>query len=73
VNAEIETVVQAARRRTRANACPAPSLRIPVTAHNRTLLRRLRTAELSAWEAGRPCRGESPAANNPVLPENHHL
>lgn len=30
-----------------------PSLRVPVTAQNRELLRRLRAAELSAWEAGR--------------------
>ena len=28
---------------------PAPSLRIPVTRSNRTLLRRMRAAELSAW------------------------
>ena len=28
----------------------APSLRVPVTADNRALLRWLRTAELSAWE-----------------------
>ena len=28
---------------------PMPSLRIPVTAANRALLRRLRAAELSAW------------------------
>jgi len=29
----------------------APSLRVPVTANNRAYLRRLRAAELSAWEA----------------------
>ena len=32
---------------------PAPSLRVPVTADNRELLRSLRAAEFSAWEAGR--------------------
>ncbi len=32
--------------------CPAPSLRVPVTADNRALLRWLRAAELSAWETG---------------------
>ena len=36
----------------RAQVLPAPSLRVPVTAHNRELLRWLRAAELSAWEAG---------------------
>lgn len=33
----------------------APSLRVPVTPANRSLLRRLRAAELSDWEAGRVC------------------
>jgi hypothetical protein len=33
----------------------APSLRVPVTQANRTLLRWLRAAELSDWEAGRTC------------------
>ena len=32
----------------------APSLRLPVTPDNRELLRRLRAAEQSAWEAGLP-------------------
>jgi hypothetical protein len=32
---------------------PAPSLRVPVTAHNREYLRWLRAAELSAWEQGK--------------------
>ena len=31
-----------------------PSLRVPVTPANRTLLRRMRAAELSDWEAGCP-------------------
>jgi len=39
----------------RQTARPAPSLRIPVTAANRALLRRLRAAESSAWEAGQGC------------------
>lgn len=44
---EIETA-----RSSRAQLLPAPSLRVPVTAGNRELLRWLRAAELSAWEAG---------------------
>jgi hypothetical protein len=51
--------------------CPgtAPSLRVPVTAANRALLRWLRREELSAWEAGRVCgRGPAPAAG-PARPE----
>ncbi|HWD18538.1 MAG TPA: hypothetical protein VHB20_04615 [Verrucomicrobiae bacterium] len=31
----------------------APSLRVPVTAANRALLRWLRAAELAAWETGK--------------------
>jgi hypothetical protein len=46
---EFETTVQ---RSSRVTILPAPSLRVPVTARNRELLRRLRAAELSAWEAG---------------------
>ena len=38
----------------RMNASPAPSLRVPVTAGNRDLLRWLRAAELRAWETGQP-------------------
>jgi hypothetical protein len=49
---------------------PAPSLRVPVTAANRTLLRWLRAAELSDWEAGHTCfRKCSPA--NPAPLQNH--
>lgn len=33
----------------------APSLRVPVTMANRPLLRWLRAAESSDWEAGRAC------------------
>jgi hypothetical protein len=39
-------------------ADPAPSLRVPVTAGNRALLRWLRAAELSAWEAGQAYSGK---------------
>ena len=40
----------------------APSLRVPVTPANRTLLRQMRAAELSEWEAGCPSlRDCSPA------------
>jgi len=40
-------------RESRRNIRPAPSLRVPVTAANRELLRRLRAAESFAWESGR--------------------
>ncbi len=43
----------------------APSLRVPVTPANRTLLRRLRAAELSDWEAGRPFPGQVCVAGEP--------
>lgn len=33
------------------NPATAPSLRVPVTSHNREKLRRLRAAEMCAWEA----------------------
>jgi hypothetical protein len=39
---------------------PAPSLRVPVTEANRALLRRLRAAEMSAWED--PTLGRFPRA-----------
>lgn len=38
------------------------SLRLPVTAHNRELLRWLRAAELSAWQAGKMFDGPIPSA-----------
>ena len=41
-----------AARSSSTRLCPAPSLRVPVTTANRALLRRLRAAELSAWESG---------------------
>ena len=37
-------------RCSRTSVHPAPSLRVPVTAGNRELLRWLRAAELSAWQ-----------------------
>jgi len=54
---EIEITEAAVSSHLRFNTSPAPSLRLPVTAANRALLRRLRTEELSAWEAGRICTG----------------
>jgi hypothetical protein len=54
---EIEITGAAVSSHLRFNTSPAPSLRLPVTAANRALLRRLRTEELSAWEAGRICAG----------------
>jgi hypothetical protein len=54
---EIEITGAAVSSHLRFNTSPAPSLRLPVTAANRALLRRLRTEELSAWEAGRICTG----------------
>jgi hypothetical protein len=50
----------------------APSLRVPVTAANRTLLRWLRAAELSDWEAGRTGFRKCPPDNLASL-ANHHI
>jgi hypothetical protein len=47
---EIE-ITAAAVQMLRPNPTPAPSLRVPVTIHNRAMLRRLRAAEMFAWEA----------------------
>ena len=57
MKAEIETNRAAVSQFSRLNAGTAPSLRVPVTAGNRDLLRWLRAAEMSAWEAGRIWRG----------------
>jgi len=46
---EIGAYGAAFSRSSQSNASPAPSLRIPVTARNRALLRQLRAAEMSAW------------------------
>ena len=48
---EIETWKVGETRTASARICPAPSLRVPVTAANRALLRQLRQAELTAWES----------------------
>jgi hypothetical protein len=50
MKAEHAYQVAAMVRRIGRNGCMAPSLRVPVTADNRELLRRLRAAEMSAWE-----------------------
>jgi hypothetical protein len=50
----------------------APSLRVPVTPANRTLLRRLRAAELSDWEAGRMCSRDYSTAKPGSL-VNHRI
>jgi hypothetical protein len=47
---------------------PAPSLRLPVTAANRALLRKLRAAESCAWEAGRVLTCDA-AHNNFATPK----
>jgi hypothetical protein len=41
-------------RRSQSIVRPAPSLRVPVIARNRALLRRLRAAELSEWQNASP-------------------
>ena len=46
---EIETAI--AIQMLRQNPTTAPSLRVPVTISNRAMLRRLRAAEMFAWEA----------------------
>lgn len=55
MKAEIDATEAAIHRLLRTNKSTAPSLRVPVTAENRLLLRRLRAAEQSAWEAGNIC------------------
>jgi hypothetical protein len=66
MNAELDTRAATMVRDLGRRGCLAPSLRVPVTADNRELLRRLRAAEMSAWEAvdqGR--RGRWQAIGNP--------
>ncbi len=48
---ERETTMTAVVQIPRQNPAPAPSLRVPVTTGNRAFLRRLRAAEMFAWEA----------------------
>ena len=63
----------------RLNASPAPSMRVPVTTGNRTLLRWLRAAESSAWDAPRQrlaggcASGSECSPANPVPPESHPI
>jgi hypothetical protein len=61
MHANLETSVAAVWRSARLHADPAPSLRIPVTPGNRSLLRRLRAIEQAAWQ-GSPA-GRSPSEN----------
>ena len=73
IKTEIEIAEAAASNLLRYNTSPAPSLRLPVTAANRALLRRLRTAELSAWEAGRICTSGYFPATNRGTPEHRFV
>jgi len=50
----------------------APSLRVPVTEANRSFLRWLRAAELSAFEMGRPCECEQEYARSVAIFRNEH-
>jgi hypothetical protein len=70
---EIEITEADVSRILRSNTSPAPSLRVPVTAANHALLRRLRMEELSAWEAGRSCSRGCFFPANPVTPENRPI
>jgi len=47
---EINTTEAAVSQMLNLNTSTAPSLRVPVTIRNREFLRRLRAAELCAWE-----------------------
>jgi len=58
MRAAIETFEAVVSRSSQMHVRPAASLRLPVTAGNRALLRRLRAAELADWEAGRPSSPE---------------
>jgi len=70
---EIEITEADVSRILRFNTSTAPSLRVPVTAANRALLRWLRNEELSAWEAGRICRCGHLTAVAPVKSERNHV
>jgi hypothetical protein len=60
MHANLETSVAAVWRSAQLHADPAPSLRIPVTPGNRSLLRRLRAIEQAAWQ-GSPAGRSSPS------------
>ena len=64
---QVETSEAGAARQSFVRVCAAPSLRVPVTAANRALLRQLRAAELSAWEAGHLCSRNPPTASSTLL------
>lgn len=68
---EIEITEADVSRMLRFNTSPAPSLRVPVTAANRALLRWLRNEELSAWKAGRICHCEHLTAAAPAKLERN--
>ena len=68
MHAETKTIEGAVSREIRSTIGPAPSLRVPVTARNRALLRRMRAAELLAWETGRACQ---PPPQPSAPPTNH--
>ena len=57
--ANLETSVAAVWHSARLHADPAPSLRIPVTPRNRSLLRRLRAIEQAAWQGAAADRSSS--------------
>ena len=57
----------------RFNTSTAPSLRVPVTAANRALLRWLRNEELSAWETGRICSCGSFTSASPTMQERRQV
>jgi hypothetical protein len=63
---KLETSVASVWHSARLHADPAPSLRIPVTPGNRSLLRRLRAIEQAAWQ-GAPA-GRSSSENNQSNP-----
>ena len=70
---EIEITGAAVSSHLHFNTSPTPSLRLPVTAANRALLRRLRTEELSAWEAGRICTGGYFPSTSRGTPEHRFI
>jgi len=69
---EIQITGTAVSRNLRFNPSTAPSLRVPVTSANRTLLRWLRHEELSAWEAGRICGCDPFTTASPSIPKRRH-
>ena len=69
---EIKITEAEVSRNLRFNPGTTPSLRVPVTAANRALLRWLRREELFAWQAGRICSyGPFTAARLSMLKRHH--